>query len=338
VELRLAGASDGTPTREIGEPDAGAEILVVPLAGPEEIEGLAALRRGGGLPAAGGGPGPGLAAEILPGAVSPSALQGTVDRIDLLCAEEEAISASEETALRETGRAGLPVLLVGRGRGEGALADRIEGLLLRARRAEKLGLEASLALEAGSLGASLVPAYRALAARLDAEGLDLPLVLRDAPGAGEDPLLALPARLGSLLADGLGDAVGIEGCASPREARRLAYDVLQGTRRRISRVEYISCPSCGRTLFDLEEVTREIQSRTAHLKDVKIAIMGCIVNGPGEMADADFGYVGWGPGKVALFVGKECVEKDIPAGEAPGRLVELIRREGRWREPPAAER
>jgi (E)-4-hydroxy-3-methylbut-2-enyl-diphosphate synthase len=101
-------------------------------------------------------------------------------------------------------------------------------------------------------------------------------------------------------------------------------------------VEYISCPSCGRTLFDLEEVTREIQARTGHLKDVKIAIMGCIVNGPGEMADADFGYVGWGPGKVALFVGKECVEKDIPAEEAPGRLIELIRREGRWRESPAS--
>ena len=99
----------------------------------------------------------------------------------------------------------------------------------------------------------------------------------------------------------------------------------------------ISCPSCGRTQFDLEETTRRIKSRTAHLKGVKIAIMGCIVNGPGEMADADFGFVGWGPGKVSLFFGKELVAKDIPYAEADERLVGLIKEHGRWSEPAPQE-
>jgi len=123
------------------------------------------------------------------------------------------------------------------------------------------------------------------------------------------------------------------GDASFAERLRLAYGVLQGTRRRMSKTEYISCPSCGRTLFDLEETTARIRSVTSHLKGVKIAIMGCIVNGPGEMADADFGYVGGAPGKVNLYVGKECVERNIASAEAPSRLVDLIKSHGRWVEP-----
>jgi (E)-4-hydroxy-3-methylbut-2-enyl-diphosphate synthase len=339
VELRLPSLSAPVPETAAGGSEAAAEILVVPVSSSQEAEALDGLRHSGGaLPSAGRSAAPMLAAEIDPDLLSPAALRDKADRVDLLCAPAGPLGRSEEAALAEARSAGLPLLLVSRAGGEGGLALRVDALLARARRALEHGLDVSLAFQPEVPGTTLVPAYRALAARLDAEGLDLPLVLRDAPGGGEDPLLAPPARLGSLLADGLGDAVGIEGLESPTEALLLAYDILQGTRRRISRVEYISCPSCGRTLFDLEEVTREIQSRTAHLKDVKIAIMGCIVNGPGEMADADFGYVGWGPEKVALFVGKDCVEKDIPAGEAPGRLVELIRREGRWREPPEAER
>lgn len=117
------------------------------------------------------------------------------------------------------------------------------------------------------------------------------------------------------------------------EALRLSYGLLQATRRRMSKTEYISCPSCGRTLFDLEETTARIKAVTSHLKGVKIAVMGCIVNGPGEMADADFGYVGGAPGRVNLYVGKECVERNIPSAEAPQALVNLIKKNNRWIEP-----
>jgi (E)-4-hydroxy-3-methylbut-2-enyl-diphosphate synthase len=112
-----------------------------------------------------------------------------------------------------------------------------------------------------------------------------------------------------------------------------AANLLQGAGARISKTEYVSCPSCGRTLFDLQSTTERIKRRTGHLKNVKIAIMGCIVNGPGEMADADFGYVGGGVDKINLYVGKECVEKGIPTAEADERLVTLIRRHGKWTDP-----
>ena len=104
-------------------------------------------------------------------------------------------------------------------------------------------------------------------------------------------------------------------------------------RVRMTKTEFISCPSCGRTLFDLESTTAAIKERTAHLKGLKIAVMGCVVNGPGEMADADFGYVGWGDEKIALFVGKDMVEKDVPTHAAADRLVDLIRKAGKWVDP-----
>jgi 4-hydroxy-3-methylbut-2-en-1-yl diphosphate synthase IspG/GcpE len=176
-------------------------------------------------------------------------------------------------------------------------------------------------------------ATRRLALRLAAEGCDAPIVLLDRPAErGADPLLGPAAALGGLLADGIGDAIQIG--LPPSEARGVAFGILQAARVRITRTDFISCPSCGRTLFDLEETTARIKARTAHLKGLKIAVMGCIVNGPGEMADADFGYVGWGEDKIALFVGKEMVAKDVPTAEADERLVELIKRHGRWVEPP----
>jgi (E)-4-hydroxy-3-methylbut-2-enyl-diphosphate synthase len=101
----------------------------------------------------------------------------------------------------------------------------------------------------------------------------------------------------------------------------------------MSKTEFISCPSCGRTLFNLQTTTERIKSRMSHLKDVKIAIMGCIVNGPGEMADADFGYVGSGPGKISLYVGKECVERNLPEEQADERLIQLMQTHGKWAEP-----
>jgi (E)-4-hydroxy-3-methylbut-2-enyl-diphosphate synthase len=114
---------------------------------------------------------------------------------------------------------------------------------------------------------------------------------------------------------------------------RFSYNLLQATRLRISKTEFISCPSCGRTQFNLQTTTERIKQMTGHLKGVKIAIMGCIVNGPGEMADADFGYVGTGPKKINLYVGKEIVERNIPEELADEKLIELIKQQGKWVEP-----
>jgi (E)-4-hydroxy-3-methylbut-2-enyl-diphosphate synthase len=113
-----------------------------------------------------------------------------------------------------------------------------------------------------------------------------------------------------------------------------AFGILQAARVRISKTEYISCPSCGRTLFDLQETTAKIRKRTDHLKGLKIGIMGCIVNGPGEMADADFGYVGTGVGKITLYKGKEVVKRNVPAEQAVDELIELIKDNGKWVELP----
>ena len=185
---------------------------------------------------------------------------------------------------------------------------------------------------------SPVKPTRMLAEALGAAGIAAPILLADdASHRGDEPLLFHATAWGSLLCDGTGDALRIERYGSPVDSLRLAFNILQGARLRLFKTEFISCPSCGRTQFDLEETTRRIKSRTAHLKGVKIAIMGCIVNGPGEMADADFGYVGWGPGKVSLFVGKDLVEKDIPYLLADERLVQLIRERGLWMDPPAAD-
>jgi (E)-4-hydroxy-3-methylbut-2-enyl-diphosphate synthase len=146
-------------------------------------------------------------------------------------------------------------------------------------------------------------------------------------------LLEASFLTGSLLCDGLGDLVSIETETDPARATRRAYNVLQGAGARISKTEFVACPSCGRTLFDLQTTTQRIREQTGHLKGVKIAIMGCIVNGPGEMADADFGYVGGAPGKINLYVGKQCVQYNLPQTEADRRLVALIKEHGKWTDP-----
>ena len=144
---------------------------------------------------------------------------------------------------------------------------------------------------------------------------------------------------GGLLVDGLGDGIFIaaEDCGPDNKINETAFNILQATRTRISKTEYISCPSCGRTLFDLQETTGKIRSRTSHLKGIKIGIMGCIVNGPGEMADADYGYVGSGPGRITLYKGKEVVRKNVPSDGAVEALINLIRENGDWIEIPVNE-
>ena len=168
--------------------------------------------------------------------------------------------------------------------------------------------------------------------------LEIPVILHfsyECPQ--EDATLLASMECGALLCDGLGEGVWLEGPYSLDFIRQLSFSILQAARMRMSKTDFISCPSCGRTLFDLQDVTKRIQSRTSHLPGVKIAIMGCIVNGPGEMADADFGYVGSKPGKIDLYVGKECVEKDIDFSAADDRLIALIKAHGRWIEPALEE-
>ena len=184
----------------------------------------------------------------------------------------------------------------------------------------------------------VIGAFRLLAARLSERHA---ILLKDALTPSTDPqkdflgtLLVAATSLGALLCDGIGDAVLVQGEQAPGQSLRLAYNILQAAGSRAFKTDYVACPSCGRTLFNLQDTTAKIRAATGHLKGVKIAIMGCIVNGPGEMADADFGYVGGAPGKVNLYVGKQAVKFNIPEGEAVSRLTDLIREHNRWIEAP----
>ena len=167
-------------------------------------------------------------------------------------------------------------------------------------------------------------------------GIKNPIVMRvDYANASlDDVTLMAAADLGSMLLNGNRDGVWLN-APQVEEATvaRLSFGILQAARLRISRTEYISCPGCGRTLFDLQSTVKAVKEATAHLKGLKIGVMGCIVNGPGEMADADYGYVGAGVGKVSLYKNKTCIEKNIPTDEAIPRLIELIKSEGDWVDP-----
>jgi len=206
-----------------------------------------------------------------------------------------------------------------------------------------------------------ITAFRLLAAKLKRLGRNNPILLKDcinfSSGTGilpvqNDPnstggtpvplepkiaLLRASVVIGSLLADGIGDAILVRGEAGGGQSLRLAYNILQAAGCRSFKTDYVACPSCGRTLFNLQTVTARIKARTEHLKGVKIAIMGCIVNGPGEMADADFGYVGGAPNKINLYVGKTPIKFNIPEAEAVERLVDLIKEHNKWVEPEAKE-
>jgi (E)-4-hydroxy-3-methylbut-2-enyl-diphosphate synthase len=184
-----------------------------------------------------------------------------------------------------------------------------------------------------------IAAFRLLAAKLKRLGRNNPILLKDClrfePVALEPKIALLRAAvvIGSLLADGIGDAILVRSESGGGQSLRLAYNILQAAGCRAFKTDYVACPSCGRTLFNLQTVTARIKDRTQHLKGVKIAVMGCIVNGPGEMADADFGYVGGAPNKINLYVGKTPVKFNIPENEAVDRLVDLIREHGKWVEP-----
>ena len=186
-----------------------------------------------------------------------------------------------------------------------------------------------------------IATYRLLAANLRKRNLDFPIWLRSRdedrihPNEDRDSSRLLDASIfsGALLCDGIGDLLSVENAPSLERSRTLAYNLLQGSRSRICKTEFVACPSCGRTQFDLQSTTQRVKESTGHLKGVTIAVMGCIVNGPGEMADADFGYVGTAPGKVDLYVGKDRAKSAILEEDAVDRLVELIKEEGKWIEP-----
>ncbi|MCO6466135.1 MAG: (E)-4-hydroxy-3-methylbut-2-enyl-diphosphate synthase [Bradyrhizobiaceae bacterium] len=174
---------------------------------------------------------------------------------------------------------------------------------------------------------------RACFQRLDELGCTAPVILgrtmtQSTTPLSEADIVHTATDLGAVLIDGSGNGVAID------VHSQLAYSVLQATRMRMTKTEYISCPSCGRTLFDLQETTALIRSKTEHLKGVKIGIMGCIVNGPGEMADADYGYVGSGPEKITLYRGQEIIKRAVPTSQALDELIALMKEDGRWVEPP----
>lgn len=191
-----------------------------------------------------------------------------------------------------------------------------------------------------SMKASRVPvmlaAYRLMAKRMDELGMDYPLHLGvTEAGDGEYGRIKSTAGIGTLLAEGIGDTIRVSLTESPEKEIPVCYSILQALGLRKTMVEYVACPSCGRTLFNLEDVLHQVRNATQHLTGLDIAVMGCIVNGPGEMADADYGYVGKQPGFISLYRGREEVKK-VPEAEGVAALIDLIKADGRWIDPPSA--
>tara|TARA_B100002052_G_scaffold43020_1_gene35637 strand:+ start:260880 stop:262793 length:1914 start_codon:yes stop_codon:yes gene_type:complete len=198
----------------------------------------------------------------------------------------------------------------------------------------KLELDKTVVLLIDTKNNNGIAEQRRLLIELINNNIKIPVVIgRTYEKLSEEQLqISCSVDIGTLLLDGLGDGIFISApkCSSDQKINSLAFGILQATRTRISKTEYISCPSCGRTLFDLQETTAKIRKETDHLKGVKIGIMGCIVNGPGEMADADYGYVGTGPGKITLYKEKTVVEKNVPEHDAVNALINLIKKHGDW--------
>lgn len=205
----------------------------------------------------------------------------------------------------------------------------------------KIKNETSVCLVLDSFNTHTMPELRRMAIDLKKADCHLPFIIKcNYINLKEEEFqLYSSTDIGALLLDGFGDGIWIKEkyCVSTQMCNSTAFGILQASRTRISKTEYISCPSCGRTLFDLQETTQKIRERTSHLKGIKIGIMGCIVNGPGEMADADYGYVGSGPGKISLYKGKEVVKKNVTSETAVDELINLIREHGDWVEKKEVE-
>ena len=177
----------------------------------------------------------------------------------------------------------------------------------------------------------MVQSTRRFVELMQAEGMDYPIHLGvTEAGDGEQGRLKSAAGIGALLVDGIGDTIRVSLTEDPVAEIPVAYDILQAVGARISKAEYIACPSCGRTQYNIQEALQQIKARTQHLKGLKIGVMGCIVNGPGEMADADYGYVGSGAGKITLYKGQEVMKRNIDQADAVDELVALIKAHGDW--------
>lgn len=257
--------------------------------------------------------------------------------------ELKRIDASLSPFIEEAKKMKKPVRL---GANHGSLSDRIlnrfgdtpEGMVESAmeylRVFKKHGFEDLVVAMKASDPKVMIRANRLLVEALDSEGMDYPLHLGvTEAGNADEGRVKSTLGIGTLLMEGVGDTIRVSLTEAPEKEIPVAYAILQSTGVRITRTEFISCPSCGRTLFDLETTANHIKEKTGHLKGVRIAIMGCIVNGLGEMADADFGYVGGSPGKVNLFVKKDLVKRNVPEKDALGELIALIKQHNKWVEP-----
>ena len=234
------------------------------------------------------------------------------------------------------------------GTNHGSLSDRImerygdtpqgmvESVLEFVRICESLNFQdIVLAMKASNVKV-MIAANRLLVERMKEEKMNYPIHLGvTEAGSGEDGRIKSAIGIGSLLADGIGDTIRVSITEDPEYEMPVAYGILQATGARITKTEFISCPSCSRTLFNIQETLEKIKQKTGHLAGLKIAVMGCIVNGPGEMADADYGYIGAGKGKVMLYKGQQLFQKNIDESNAVEALIRLIKDSGDWKERDA---
>ncbi|WP_231865782.1 (E)-4-hydroxy-3-methylbut-2-enyl-diphosphate synthase [Cephaloticoccus primus] len=277
-----------------------------------------------------------LAPEITAARLGDALRDSPLPRGCVLLLEFDAKEAAELAAFAQIARErGLVLAIATRPHAIPSLSETLRPL------AEAQPLLFTLAATTPDNSSHALADYRALAEALRNAAPHAPIWIRNTGTTAVLPKPDFLSRLldaatlsGALLCDGIGDMISVETEPDPVRALKLAYNVLQGAGARTTKTEFVACPSCGRTLFDLQSTTQRIREKTGHLKGVKLAIMGCIVNGPGEMADADFGYVGGAPGKINLYVGKQCIRYNIPQAEADDRLIELIKEHGKWTEPP----
>ncbi len=329
--LAAAGAELASPRLK----DTPAEGLLVPIASPADLAALPAATSG-------------LTTRFL--VLELASSLGLADVEPLLAAAKGKLVLLREFGPDDAGALTAWANLVRRHDHVLALGTTAEAVTTLAPALQALG-DASLLVTHSAISNSQsassthpIGRYRALVEAMKQAGSVAPLWIRNTAEVALKPDPSFLSRLleasiltGSLLCDGVGDLVSVETEADPTRATKLTYNLLQGAGARISKTEFVACPSCGRTLFDLQTTTQRIREKTGHLKGVKLAIMGCIVNGPGEMADADFGYVGGAPGKINLYVGKTCVQYNLPQIEADERLIALIKEHGKWVDPdPAA--
>lgn len=328
--LKMAGGKkpQGAPTRpDLFEFEAG--TLTLPSVRPEGLNVLA-LVTPQTLEAASAAKGDGLAIELTD--PNPAFVEGVIAAAGegIVSVTAHSPFADAKAELEAAANHAYPV---------------VDWLLEVAQLARSRGFEKLLLALSAHSAAYTLRANRLLAARLQEAELHFPIQIVTPPISPDAPLdehfINAAVAAGAVLTDGIGNSIRIpnpdSGNLTAAQAVQLSYNILQAAGARSSKAEFIACPSCGRTLFNLQDTTERIKSKTGHLVGVKIAIMGCIVNGLGELADADFGYMGGAPGKVNLFVGKECIEKGVPTAEADERLIELIKAHGRWVEPDADE-